>query len=87
MILKALFARDSLKAGMFFLQNSLPKHTSPLQEQHTAGWLHSSQEGAVSLTKERTKDLSTIKCPLFNDKYTNTSLDSLRSVPNICFIS
>lgn len=42
MILKALFARDSLEASMLFLQNSLHKHPSPLQKQHIElGGLHS----------------------------------------------
>lgn len=46
MILKALFARDSLKEGMLFLQNSLHKHPSPLQKQHTAGWLSLQPRGS-----------------------------------------
>lgn len=87
MIPKALFARDSLKADMLFLQNCLHKHPSPVHNSTQLGGLHSNQEGAVSLTKERTEDLSTIKCPLFNDKHHPASLDSPRGVPKTCFIS
>lgn len=85
MIPKAVFARDSLKAGMLFLENCLHKHPSPVHNSTQLGGLHSNQEEAVSLTKEGTEDLSTIKCPLFNDKHPHISLDSLRSVPQDLF--
>lgn len=77
MIPKAVFARDSLKAGMLFLENCLHKHPSPVHNSTQWGGLHSNQEGAVSLTKEGTEDL--------RHKHPHISLDSLRSVPQDLF--